>query len=81
MNSTHTNTSGITIIMCGRGRREQCACGAEARVSCAVDGCGKPLCDHHARKVGNEPRCAKHAPMTINASMPRPPTKKVVEEE
>ena len=68
----------VDIFICKR--REQCVCGATARARCGVDGCGKSLCDKHARKVGDEPRCAKHAPMTTNPTMPRPPPRMVEEE-
>jgi hypothetical protein len=62
---------GIELFVC---RREVCfSCGARARARCSDSKCGKPLCDTHIRKVGDEIRCATHAPMTINHSMPRPP--------
>lgn len=70
----------VDLFICRR--REQCACGATAMVRCGEDGCDKPLCGQHMRKVGNDPRCAKHAPMTTNPTMPRPPPRRVeVEEE
>ncbi len=70
---------GVELFIC---RRETCiSCGARARTQCTIAECEKPLCDVHARKVGTESRCAKHAPMTINHSMPRPPPRRIVDDD
>lgn len=63
--------SPLTIFMCGK--RLVCfSCGRPARASCTAEGCARDLCVDHARKVGGDYRCAKHAPMTTNHSMPKP---------
>ncbi len=79
MSCTRISGPGVDLFICGQKR--ECSCGLKARAKCGVEGCEKWLCDTHLRKVGNEPRCAKHAPMTVNHAMPRPPPRMVEEEE
>jgi hypothetical protein len=71
----------VDLFVCGSSRSECHACKSTARASCQFGECGKPLCDTHMRKVGNESRCAQHAPMTINKSMPKPPARRLDAEE
>lgn len=64
----------ITLFICRRNVTCH-KCHVKARYECKV--CTLPLCTDHARKVGDEPRCATHAPMTTNSTMPKPPGRKV----
>lgn len=80
MTCTRISGPGFDIFSCGN-KRMCFSCGRTARARCAVEGCGRDLCEDHLRKVGNEARCAKHAPMTTNETMPRPPRRIVAEDE
>jgi len=63
---------GFDLFICGK--KEECfSCGMRARTKCKAEGCGKPLCETHVRKKDGEDRCSRHAPMTVNESMPKPP--------
>ena len=61
--------SKIDVFVCGP--KATCyKCRLKARCVCTV--CAKGMCITHARKVGDEHRCATHAPMTTNPAMPKP---------
>ena len=65
--------SSISLFICGRSLTVCFVCGYTARMSCQFDGCERPLCETHARKRDGQTLCAKHAPMTTNENMPKPP--------
>lgn len=72
-------TSAVSIFICGVKRPPCPACPAPSRAVCSAPNCGRPLCATHVRYVDKAPRCATHAPMTSNPSMPRPPRRRPVE--
>lgn len=64
---------GISVFLCGRTKTQCFACANASETRCAHDGCGRPLCGTHTRRVGDQDRCSKHAPMATNPNMPKPP--------
>jgi hypothetical protein len=80
MTCTRISGPGFDVFLCGP--KPTCfSCGRAARAKCSFEGCDRPLCEDHLRKVGGDPRCAKHAPMPVNESMPRPPRRIAQEDD